>query len=524
MKPSLKYWIFILGITGVIFGVILSSVVGSWLSLTAGEQQIVAGMADKILPYPLLGAMLLTAVICGLVTLLFRSYIIPILRMSEATQLISLANPDYRITPEGGREVVHLARIINAAAEESRKLNSQVESAIRLAQAEVREERNRFAALMSELPLGVMACDIDGRILLYNQQAQTLLHLPTQGSFPFARPGGWLGLGRSLFGLLPREPITHELNLLQQATERGEAAPTASFMTTLNDGRRLRLVMAPVFGFRCEEHELCIQCERRRMTGVVLTLEEATSRGDTPAGIKLRLPTPMMDIRSKNRPLPGSRPVYYEFDLFNQGGAADMGSLPLRKLTYVVFDTETTGLNPAGGDEIIQIGAVRIVNGRILQGEVIDQLVDPRRAIPHDSTAIHGITGEMVSGQPTVAELLPHFHRFVDGAVLVAHNAAFDLRFLQLKERESGVSFNQPVLDTLLLSSIIHPHQESHSLEGIARRLNLTVVGRHTALGDALVTAELLLKLIPLLEARGIMTLDDAVKASRASSYAGITY
>ena len=84
MKPSLKYWIFILGIAGVIFGVILASVVGSWLNLTPAEQQLVAGLAEKILPYPLMGSIILAGIICSLVTLLFRSYIIPILKMAEA--------------------------------------------------------------------------------------------------------------------------------------------------------------------------------------------------------------------------------------------------------------------------------------------------------------------------------------------------------------------------------------------------------------------------------------------------------
>ena len=524
MKPSLKYWIFILGITGIIFGVIIASAAGSWLNLSLSEQQIIAGMAEKIIPYPLMGAMVLAGIICSLVTLLFRYYIIPILRMAEATQLIALANPEYRITPEGGREVIHLAKIINAAAEESRKLRSQVDDAISSAQAELREERNRFAALMSELPLGVLACDTDGQILLYNQQAQNLLHLPSRNTFAFARPGGWLGLGRSIFGVLPQEQLEQGRILLQQATERGEVTPTVKFLAPTEDGQSLRVVAAPVFGFRCHQHELCLQCERRQMTGLVLTLENATSRNEVDPESNQLSPLPVTRHRNELDQLPGPRPVYYEFDLFTQGGLRELGSHPLRRLTYVVFDTETTGLNPAQGDEIIQIGAVRIVNGRILQEEVIDQLVDPHRSIPPESVAIHGITNEMVAGQPSIMKLIPPFHRFTEGSVLVAHNASFDMRCLQLKEEKAGVRFDNPVLDTLLLSSIIHPHQDGHSLEEIARRLNLTVVGRHTALGDALVTAEILLKLIPLLEARGITTLNDALRASQNSAYARITY
>ena len=108
--------------------------------------------------------------------------------------------------------------------------------------------------------------------------------------------------------------------------------------------------------------------------------------------------------------------------------------------------------------------------------------------------------------------------------VLVAHNAAFDMRFLELKEAATGVRFAQPVLDTLLLSAIVHPNQESHSLEAVAERLGVSVIGRHTALGDALVTGEIFLKLLPLLAEHGIATLSQALEASRKTYHARLQY
>jgi DNA polymerase-3 subunit epsilon len=130
----------------------------------------------------------------------------------------------------------------------------------------------------------------------------------------------------------------------------------------------------------------------------------------------------------------------------------------------------------------------------------------------------------MVQGQPRIGQVLPTFHAYAHDTVLVAHNAAFDMKFLELKEASTGLRFDQPVLDTLLLSAVVHPNQTSHRLEAIAERFGVMVMGRHTAMGDAMVTAEVFLRLVPLLADMGIHTLKQAREAAQKTYYARLSY
>ena len=212
-----------------------------------------------------------------------------------------------------------------------------------------------------------------------------------------------------------------------------------------------------------------------------------------------------------------ARPEFYDFNLPATSADDDLASRPLGELPFVVFDTETTGLEPRGGDDIVQIAGVRIVNGRVLRGEVFDTLVNPGRPIPAASTKVHKISDAMVVDAPAIETAGPDFHAFCHGAVLVAHNAPFDMAFLRKYEDRIGACFDQPFLCTVLLSAALFEHTGQHTLDSLADRFGISIAEahRHTALGDAMATADVFQKMLQVMEAEGIVTLADAIAAER---------
>ena len=208
------------------------------------------------------------------------------------------------------------------------------------------------------------------------------------------------------------------------------------------------------------------------------------------------------------------RPEFYDFSLVE--GRQELGEMaekPLASLSYVVFDTETTGLHPSAGDEILSIAAVRIESGRLLSGERFEQLIRPHHPIPKSSLYFLDITEEMLKGEPQIEEVLPRFRSFIGDAILVAHNGAFDLNFIQSVAEKSGVRFNNPLLDTLLLSMVVDEEETDYTLANIGERLGVDAVGGHTIMDDCFGTAQIFLKLLQLLEDRGITTLGGAIAA-----------
>lgn len=189
-----------------------------------------------------------------------------------------------------------------------------------------------------------------------------------------------------------------------------------------------------------------------------------------------------------------------------------------------VLDTETTGFDPAKGHRLIEVACVWVEDGEI--GEAWSRLVDPGRAIPEEAIRVHGIKEEMVRGAPAPATLAAELESRCAGRVLVFHNAAFDLPFLrqafklpvfdEVMNADEGSLFHVEMIDTLgLARGLAEPG--SNSLGDLAIRLGVNPGKRHRAEGDALTTAMVLLKLGERWEQRGVRTIPELARESRAA-------
>ena len=702
----------------------LAALIGGGLfvaTLEPAERAALAAMLEPRAALLLLGWLLLSGALGALTRIVYVRWVAAAARLAEEAGVLLATDVQRELTPQGSTETRALAAVINQLAQQRSALRADIAAQVEAASRGVEQERNRLAALMAELTQSVVVCNLDGRILLYNNRARTQFR--ALSSAPALAGGAELiGLGRSIYAVLDRALVAHALESVQQRLQRGAAHPSAQFVTGTRAGQLLRVQLAPVRAIEAEQDAAALNgfvlmldnitrdfaddaerdqllhaltegsraslgnlqaavemldyddvdaATRERFHGVIRDEVRSMSQRinevaqQTTQTLKTRWPledmlgadllaaagrrieaehacrtaadavdpalwlkvdsysllqallylagrlvqehgvkllqlrlarsdgrarlalvwsghtlssetvssweTDPMRIGDENvaltlrdvverhdgafwferervrheslfcllLPLAGageqldaaqflrgdSRPEVYDFDLFaTSEQSRELADRRLSDLTYTVFDTETTGLQPSAGDEIIQIGATRIVAGKLRREDCFEQLVNPQRDIPAAGIAIHGIRAEMVANAPTVDTVLPVFHAFAQDTVLVAHNAAFDMRFLQLKEAPTGMVFDQPVLDTLLLSAVVHPQQASHGLEAIAERLGVTMLGRHTALGDAMVTAEIFLKLIPLLAERGIHTLGQAREAAQKTYFARVNY
>lgn len=403
----------------------------------------------------------------------------PLSRLRDQFKLLAYGDADHQCDLPAQHFLGDLPDIAQDLGQALVRERHQTALAIDAATTNIDRRKARLEAILHDLSEGVIVCSPGHQIILFNQAASFLL-----------RDAGTLSLHRKIGSFLPSGLIEQKfddlLKLYQTDATRRIVEFDYSGMEMPAVRLRLNLIIEP-------DHSC---------NGYVLTL---SGHGKT-----VYLPG------QYHRSVLTDRPEFYDFSLFERDTAIEEPNRPLSDLTFVVFDTETTGLRPSKGDEIVQISGVRIVNSSILEKEEFDSLVNPGFPIPRSSIRFHGITDDMVTEAPSVTDVLKQFHAFAEGAVLVAHNAAFDMKFLKMKEGVCNITFNHPVLDTLLLSFVLQPSHSAHTLDAIATRfgVQIPIEARHTALGDARSTAEIFVRMLRTLPHHGITTLNDAIHAS----------
>ena len=176
-------------------------------------------------------------------------------------------------------------------------------------------------------------------------------------------------------------------------------------------------------------------------------------------------------------------------------------------LNAVVFDLETTGLSPER-DSIVELGALKIVAGRVIEDQPYQTLVCPQNpwgepmSIPWRAQSIHGISDAMVCEAPTIAEVLPDFLEWMGNLPVVAHNVGFDSGFMRVAAQRHGLTWRpRAEICTVQMSRRAFPNERRHNLDALSQRLGLEVVPdeRHRSMGDVRLTAAAYIRLSELL-------------------------
>lgn len=400
----------------------------------------------------------------ALVWLLFDENLArPIERLAAQMRARAHSGADVAVDIEGARYLGDLAPAAAAVSTELSVSTLDRADAVAAATARLAAERDRLTALLTDIPVAMILVNPAHQIVLYDGQAGEALA-------SVAHPR----MGASLFDYLDEAALRAAHAALGQA--QGEVSAR---LPSRDGGQNFSARLKPL---------------GHGAPGYLLLLE------DTEALIAPE----------------AARPIIYDFDLLDRPASAAHHGLSPDDLTFVVFDTETTGLLPHR-DAIVQLAAVRVVRGRIVPGEVIDALVNPGRPIPAAATRVHGVSDAMVADAPDIVTVGRQFHAFARDAVIVAHNAPFDLAFLNRDAAAMGVRFDHPVLDTVLLSAVLFGAGETHTLDALCDRLGVVIPPelRHTALGDARATAEALCAMLPMLVGRGMHSFGDIIAQTR---------
>ena len=191
--------------------------------------------------------------------------------------------------------------------------------------------------------------------------------------------------------------------------------------------------------------------------------------------------------------------------------------LEINNCSFVILDTETTGLEASKGDKIISLAALKIRNSLIQENEFLDELINPERDIPWESVKIHHITDEHVRGKPTLPELQSKINLFLKKSILIGHNIEFDKKFIYQDAVNSDLSKRMKKItsiDTIYLTAALYPDLENYDLSYLCEHFNIRTNDqiRHSALGDCWITARLFLHLLNKAKEKNITTASGLLK------------
>ncbi|SHE90785.1 DNA polymerase-3 subunit epsilon [Ruegeria intermedia] len=440
-------------------GGIAITVIALWLGLRRADT---ADMASAFVFSGLLISFGFLGLVAGVWLLFDDNVAKPIERLSAQLRARAHAGVDTDLDLQAARYLGDLAPAAASLAERLASTALSTAEAVAAETAHLASEKERLTELLSEIPVAMLLAGPNHQIVLYDAQAAEVLA-------QIAHPR----LNASLFDYLERKPLL-------DAYEKLAKAGMDVYCTLASvDGRQTYTARMKPLG---------------DAPGYMLIFEDSVAR----------------------IPPEAARPLVYDFDLLDTPGDEAFENRPLSQLCFVVFDTETTGLLPHK-DEIVQIGAVRVVKGRIVEGEQFDTLVNPGIPIPPASTKVHKVSDHMVQDAPDIVTAGRKFHHFARDAVIVAHNAPFDMAFLRRHAKRMQVEWDHPILDTVLLSAVLFGASETHTLDALCERLGVEIPEtlRHTALGDAVATAEALVRMLPMLAARGMRTFGDVIAETR---------
>ena len=310
----------------------------------------------------------------------------------------------------------------------------------------------RLEAVLGAIEDAIVVVTSQGQVSLLNAAGKALL-------------GGRSGLGRSLFELFDRESLAEALLLAE-----GEGPARRSMLRGVDGGQ----IEAQIAGLGPDG-------------GALFRFAAANKTGQ-------RLLEHDLGLHDHSPP-----------------SAVPSDETLLEDLSAISLDTETTGLN-VRRDRMLSVAAVPLHGSKIYGAVVFDRLVNPGNRIPPGSTAVHSITDAMVADAPAFRSIADDLAAFCGERVWVGHNIGFDIAILRREAKLADLPWREPVgLDTLRLYAALYPEAPDVELDAVAADLDVDVRGRHTALGDALVTAEVYRRLLPLLGAAGIRTLGEAL-------------